>query len=123
MTYRRQKMEKLEAQAYYRKPIKQIRPIPIHYNSDPLEMRSSSSLAQQSMIEEYMRGGIGSVGGKIPLGLKRKVLRVVMTGGAGLHPSPSYDTTSSNPYRGCSLQVQSEAPMLRGSKERNQEVR
>ncbi|ESQ39416.1 hypothetical protein EUTSA_v10001451mg [Eutrema salsugineum] len=32
---------------------------------------------------EYYRSGIGSAGGKIPLGLKRKGLRVVVTGGAG----------------------------------------
>ncbi|KAJ4867260.1 UDP-glucuronic acid decarboxylase 4 [Raphanus sativus] len=60
--------------------------IRIQYNSDPLsEMRSSSSssLAQQSRsrIEEYI--SMGSVGGRIPLGLKRKGLRVVVTGGAG----------------------------------------
>ncbi|KAL0739856.1 hypothetical protein Bca4012_081369 [Brassica carinata] len=95
-------MEQAEGRALYRKPMKPIRymlreqrlvfvlvgiaiatfaftlfspssttqPIPISYYSDP-QMRS------------YMSGGMGSVGGKIPLGLKRKGLRVVVTGGAG----------------------------------------
>ncbi|KAL0896229.1 hypothetical protein Bca101_080190 [Brassica carinata] len=103
LTYRRHEMEQAEGRALYRKPMKPIRymlreqrlvfvlvgiaiatlaftlfspsssttqPIPISYYSDP-EMRS------------YMSGGMGSVGGKIPLGLKRKGLRVVVTGGAG----------------------------------------
>ncbi|KAF8095230.1 hypothetical protein N665_0339s0098 [Sinapis alba] len=53
---------------------------PIPFSSDPISvygMRSSKSSV------EYITGGIGSVGGKIPLGLKRKGLRVVVTGGAG----------------------------------------
>ncbi|CAH8353247.1 unnamed protein product [Eruca vesicaria subsp. sativa] len=60
-------------------------PKPIPYYSDPIsgsEMRSSS-LAQRKSSIGYITGGIGSVGGKIPLGLKRKGLRVVVTGGAG----------------------------------------
>ncbi|KAJ0258096.1 UDP-glucuronic acid decarboxylase 2 [Hirschfeldia incana] len=66
-------------------PSSSQQPTPIH--SDPLygygmrSSESSSSLAQRRI--EYVRGGMGSVGGKIPLGLKRKGLRVVVTGGAG----------------------------------------
>lgn len=62
---------------------------PIPY-ADPLSgygMRSESSYipaiqTQRKPSIEYMTR-IGSAGGKIPLGLKRKVLRVVVTGGAG----------------------------------------
>ncbi|CAE6055996.1 unnamed protein product [Arabidopsis arenosa] len=61
---------------------------PIPYDVDPLPgygMRSESSYLpamQKKASIEYM-SRIGSAGGKIPLGLKRKVLRVVVTGGAG----------------------------------------
>ncbi|CAH8320649.1 unnamed protein product [Eruca vesicaria subsp. sativa] len=58
-------------------------PIPIPHYSDQLSMRSESSSLAQSRRIEYLTGGMGSVGGKIPLGLKRKGLRVVVTGGAG----------------------------------------
>uniref|UniRef100_A0A1J3HVR4 UDP-glucuronate decarboxylase n=1 Tax=Noccaea caerulescens TaxID=107243 RepID=A0A1J3HVR4_NOCCA len=55
--------------------------------ADPLSgygMRSESSYlpAQRKASIEYT-SHIGSAGGKIPLGLKRKGLRVVVTGGAG----------------------------------------
>ncbi|AEC10871.1 UDP-xylose synthase 4 [Arabidopsis thaliana] len=62
---------------------------PIPYDVDPLSgygMRSESSYLPATIHKkpsiEYM-SRIGSAGGKIPLGLKRKVLRVVVTGGAG----------------------------------------
>ncbi|KAJ4906295.1 UDP-glucuronic acid decarboxylase 4 [Raphanus sativus] len=56
---------------------------PIPYYSDPISVGSSLALAQRkpSSIEYGM--GSASAGGRIPLGLKRKVLRVVVTGGAG----------------------------------------
>ncbi|KAL1226275.1 UDP-glucuronic acid decarboxylase 4 [Cardamine amara subsp. amara] len=58
--------------------------IPIPY-PDPFSgygMRSESTYQKKANSIEYMTR-IGSAGGKIPLGLKRKVLRVVVTGGAG----------------------------------------
>lgn len=45
-------------------------------------MRSESRYEKKAPSIEYMTR-IGSAGGKIPLGLKRKVQRVVVTGGAG----------------------------------------
>ncbi|KAL0711453.1 hypothetical protein Bca4012_018431 [Brassica carinata] len=57
---------------------------PIPHYSDPISGSSESSpLSQRRSSIEYLTGGIGSAGGKIPLGLKRKGLRVVVTGGAG----------------------------------------
>ncbi|XP_010507865.1 PREDICTED: UDP-glucuronic acid decarboxylase 4 [Camelina sativa] len=55
-----------------------IQPIP-YENADPLAGYGMRSY--QPTIEYTSR--IGLAGGKIPLGLKRKVLRVVVTGGAG----------------------------------------
>ncbi|RID70343.1 hypothetical protein BRARA_C02371, partial [Brassica rapa] len=55
---------------------------PIPNYSDPIS-GSSLSVQRKSSIEYITGGGMGSVGGKIPLGLKRKGLRVVVTGGAG----------------------------------------
>ncbi|KAG2331983.1 hypothetical protein Bca52824_003163 [Brassica carinata] len=57
---------------------------PIPHYSDPISAYVTRSLesSRRSSIE-YLTGGIGSAGGKIPLGLKRKGLRVVVTGGAG----------------------------------------
>ncbi|CAL9237310.1 unnamed protein product [Arabidopsis halleri] len=58
---------------------------PIPYDVDPLPgygMRTYLPAIEKKASIEYM-SRIGSAGGKIPLGLKRKVLRVVVTGGAG----------------------------------------
>ncbi|CAH8266305.1 unnamed protein product [Arabidopsis lyrata] len=54
---------------------------PIPYDVDPLPGYGMRSYEKKASIEYMSR--IGSAGGKIPLGLKRKVLRVVVTGGAG----------------------------------------
>ncbi|KFK37504.1 hypothetical protein AALP_AA4G266000 [Arabis alpina] len=54
--------------------------------SDPFSdygIRSESIQIHRKPNIDYMTSQIGSAGGKIPLGLKRKVLRVVVTGGAG----------------------------------------
>ncbi|CAN8285810.1 unnamed protein product [Cochlearia groenlandica] len=62
---------------------------PISYAADPLSVygmrsdSSSSSSYRKPTRIDYMTSKIGSAGGKIPLGLKRKGLRVVVTGGAG----------------------------------------
>ncbi|KAL0674764.1 hypothetical protein Bca4012_002745 [Brassica carinata] len=108
MTYRRQEMEveQGEAQALYRKPIKpwfvSIRRVISYMLREQrllfvlvgiaiatlaftiLSPSSNQPIPGYGTRSEYMTGGgMGSVGGKIPLGLKRKGLRVVVTGGAG----------------------------------------
>ncbi|EOA27138.1 hypothetical protein CARUB_v10023238mg [Capsella rubella] len=58
-------------------------PPPVPYGGpDPLAEYGMRSALQRKPTIKYM-SRIGSAGGKIPLGLKRKALRVVVTGGAG----------------------------------------
>ncbi|KAG0501088.1 hypothetical protein HPP92_001160 [Vanilla planifolia] len=46
-------------------------------------MARRSTAAAETRWPAYRAAMMGSVGGKVPLGLKRKVMRVVVTGGAG----------------------------------------
>ncbi|KAG0497457.1 hypothetical protein HPP92_002148 [Vanilla planifolia] len=48
-----------------------------------VDLERRSTVADMRQWPAYSVSRLGSVGGKVPLGLKRKVMRVVVTGGAG----------------------------------------
>ncbi|GAB4829912.1 UDP-glucuronic acid decarboxylase 2 [Ancistrocladus abbreviatus] len=57
--------------------------LPSTFNSDSFARESFLTAESTRLTNRFSLGSVGGVSGKVPLGLKRKGLRIVVTGGAG----------------------------------------